>query len=128
MPAPEKFQNKTTERPTSSPYSHHVATEREEEFTPFCTAASSNGALPTPSGLSQHYSLLSVTWDEKQRAHRRCTHYERSYTGTDHVVLRRRRSSLCAAFQNWAEDLPMGAGVGPPEGSDASRDRCNVTL
>ena len=31
------------------PYTHHVATDMVEEFTPFCAVALSNGALPTPS-------------------------------------------------------------------------------
>ena len=35
------LQDKTTEDPATIPYSHHVATERVEEFTPFCAAASS---------------------------------------------------------------------------------------
>ena len=51
------LQNKTAERPAPSPYSHHVATERIEECTPVYTAASSIGALPTPSGFWQQYSL-----------------------------------------------------------------------
>ena len=37
-----------------------------EEFTPFCAAASSNGALPTPSRLSERYLYHSVTWDKNQ--------------------------------------------------------------
>ena len=46
-------------KPTTSSHSHHIETEKEkgEESTPFGAAASSNGALPTPSGLSQQYSL-----------------------------------------------------------------------
>ena len=47
------LQNKITESPASRPYSHHVAAERIEEFTPFCTAASNNGALPIPSLFSE---------------------------------------------------------------------------
>ena len=35
------LQDTTTEDPATIPYSHHVATERVEEFTPFCAAASS---------------------------------------------------------------------------------------
>ena len=55
---PVPLQNKTTKSAATSPYSHFVAKGRLEEFTPFCTAASSsNGALPTPSGFSQQYSL-----------------------------------------------------------------------
>ena len=50
------LQNKTTESPATSPCSHHAATEREEEFTPFWAAASSNGALPTPSCFSKERS------------------------------------------------------------------------
>ena len=47
------LQSETAESPTASPSNHHVETERVEEFTPFCTAASSNRALPTPSCLSE---------------------------------------------------------------------------
>ena len=95
LPQSSRFsssQNKTT-KPATSPCSHHVATERVEEFTPFCAATWSNGALPTPSRLSEHYFYHLVTWDEKQRAYGRRT----SHTGTDYVALRRRRSRLRAA-------------------------------
>ena len=51
------FRRAVLQKPTTSPCNHHGATERVEEFTPFCTPASSNGALPTPSGLSGHYPL-----------------------------------------------------------------------
>ena len=57
------LQNKTA-NPTTSPYSHHVSAGRVEEFTPFCVAASSNGALPTLSCLSERYLYHLVTWDE----------------------------------------------------------------
>ena len=40
--------------------------ERVEEFTPFYAAASSNGALPTPSRLSERYLHHLVTWDENK--------------------------------------------------------------
>ena len=43
------------------------------------------GWAMTPPGLSQQYPFLSATWDEKQRAYRRRTQYERSYTSTDYV-------------------------------------------
>ena len=43
------LQNKITESPASTSDSHHIATERVEELTPFCAAASSNRVLPTPS-------------------------------------------------------------------------------
>ena len=49
-------------RPATSSYSHHLPTEGVEKCTPFCDAASSNGALPTPSYLSEHYVHYSVTW------------------------------------------------------------------
>ena len=42
------------------PYSHDVATDRVEEFPPFCAEASSNGALPTPSRLTEHFPYLSL--------------------------------------------------------------------
>ena len=48
------------------PLQPHGATERLEEFTPFCAAASSNGALPTPSCLSERYLYHIVTWDENK--------------------------------------------------------------
>ena len=51
------LQNKPTGNPTTNPYSHHDATEKVEEFTAFCAVASSNGALPTPSRLSEHHPL-----------------------------------------------------------------------
>ena len=57
------------------------------EFTPFCAAASSNGALPTPSGLSQQYSLPpGGVAQKKQGAYKRRTQCEGSHTGTDYVV------------------------------------------
>ena len=71
---------------------------RREEFTPFCAVASSNGTLPTPSGSSKRYLHHFVTWNEKQRARRRHTQYERSHTGLDYGVLRIRQSRLGAAF------------------------------
>ena len=76
------------QKTTTSPYSHRVATESVEEFTSFRTAAASNGALPTPSGLSQQYSLplSDVGRKTKQRAYRRRTQYECSSTRTDCVV------------------------------------------
>ena len=37
-----------------------------EEFTQFCAAASSNGALPSPSLFSERYLYLLVTWDENE--------------------------------------------------------------
>ena len=39
-----------------------------------------------PHRLASRNSTLSVTWDEKQRAYRRRTQCERSYTSTDNVV------------------------------------------
>ena len=43
---------------------HHAATERVQEFSPFGAAASSNGALPTPSRLSEHFLYCLVTWNK----------------------------------------------------------------
>ena len=42
------LQNKPT-RPATNLYSHHVPTDRVEEFTPSCAVTSRSGALPTPS-------------------------------------------------------------------------------
>ena len=85
---------------TTRPCSHHGTTERVEEFTPFCTAASSIGALPTLSGLSEHYPSPLCDVAQKQSTSRRRTQYERSHTSTDCVVLRRRRSRLRVVFEN----------------------------
>ena len=78
----------------------HGATERVEEFTPFCTAASSIGALPTLSDTSEHYPSPLCDVAQKQSTSRRRTQYERSHTSTDYVVLRRRRSRLRVVFEN----------------------------
>ena len=59
------LQNKPTENPATSSYKHHVATEKVEGISPFCAATSSNGALPTPSAISECYLYHLVTWDEK---------------------------------------------------------------
>ena len=48
--------------PTTTPCSYHVETERVEEFTPFCAAASSSRALPTPSCFSERHLYHFVTW------------------------------------------------------------------
>ena len=80
--------------PATSPFSHHVATEKIEEFTPFCPAASSNGALPTPSCLSEHHLYHSETRRKRHEHCRQRTQNGRIHTGTDYVVLRRRRSRL----------------------------------
>ena len=84
--------------PPTNPHSHQGATERVEEFTPFGAGASSNRALPTPSRLSEHFPYYSVTWHKRHERCRQRTQYERSHTGTDYVVLRRRRSRLGAAM------------------------------
>ena len=56
---------------------------------------SSNGALPTPSVLSERYFCHLVTWSEKERASRRRTQYERI-----------RRSRLRTAhFSNQSQQL-----------------------
>ena len=93
------LQNNTTERPATKPHNHHVATERVEEFTPSCAAASSNGALPTPSRLSPLGALPSSLMGvgRKQRTSSRRTRYGHSHTGMDHVVSRVRRSRFGAA-------------------------------
>ena len=38
-------------------------------------------------------------WDEKHRAYKRRTQYERSYSSTDYVILRRRRAANLCALQ-----------------------------
>ena len=91
------LQNKPTENPAASSYSHHVATERVEESSPICTAASSDKALPTPSRLSEHFPYLLVTWDEEQSTRRKRTRYGHGHTWIDHVASRARRSRLGAA-------------------------------
>ena len=68
--------------------------ERVEEFTLFCTAASSNGALPTLSGLSER--------NEKSRASRRRTQHERNHAAKDNGVLRIRRLRLKAANRHFS--------------------------
>ena len=84
------LQNKTTESPTTSAYNHHVAREKLEEFTPFCAAVSINGALPTPSRLSESY-LVPLSDVGRKLSARRRTQYEHRHTGMDYVVLRARR-------------------------------------
>ena len=69
------LQSKTKESPATSPYRHHVATERAEESVPTCAAASSNRALPTPSRLLEHILHLLVKWDETTE-----------YTQTAHTI------------------------------------------
>ena len=58
------FADEDTKTPSTNHYSHHIATESVEEFTPFCVAASTNGALPTPFRFSKHHFLLS-DWERK---------------------------------------------------------------
>ena len=89
--------NKTTAGPASNSYSHHIATERVEEFTPLRAATSSNRASPASSCLSEHYLHYLVTWLKRHEHCRERTQHERSHTGTDYVVLRRRRARLGAA-------------------------------
>ena len=55
---------KTMEANFGSEYLEQMSRARVEEFTPFCAAASSNGALPTPSRLSERYLYLLMTWCE----------------------------------------------------------------
>ena len=91
------WQNKTSQSRATSSYSHHVALERVEEFTPFCAAASSSGALPTPSCLSEYHFYHLVTWRRRHEHCRHSTQYEPRHTGMDYVVSRVRRSRLGAA-------------------------------
>ena len=58
------FADEDTKNPSTNHYSHHIATESVEEFTPFCVAASTNGALPTPFRFSKHHFLLG-DWERK---------------------------------------------------------------
>ena len=97
-PRPDYWRNELLYRAATSRCSHHVSTEKVEEFTPFCAAASSNRALPTPSCLSEHHLYHFVTWRRRHEHCRQHTQYERSHTETDYVALRRRRSPLGAAF------------------------------
>ena len=60
------LQSKTTESPATSPCSHHMQTERVDEYTTFYAAASSNRALPTPSCLSERYFFHSGTWHQNK--------------------------------------------------------------
>ena len=89
------LQNNTTESPATSICSQHRPTERVEEFIPFCAAASSNGALPTPSCLGALPLPLGDA-GRKQITSRRRTRYEDRHTGMDYVVSRIRRSHLGA--------------------------------
>ena len=50
---------------TANPHTHQSATEKVEEFTPFCAMASNNSALPTPSRLSEQHPLLLSNVAEK---------------------------------------------------------------
>ena len=61
------FRTIILQKPTTSPCSHHGAPERVEEVTLFCTAAWSNGVLPTPSGHSERCILpfTDVGWKAK---------------------------------------------------------------
>ena len=74
------LQNKPT-GPATSPYSHHVATERVEELSPFGSAASSNGALPTPSRLSEHVPHSLETRHKRSEHCRQRTQHQRSHIG-----------------------------------------------
>ena len=118
------LQNKTTESPATSPYCHHVATDRVEEFFPLCAVASSNGALPTPSRLSESYLYHFVSdMGRKQRTSRRRTRYEHRHIGMDYVVSRVRRSRFGVAFCcffKWRKSarrrppaVSMAAGISP---------------
>ena len=62
------FKHKPTEFPPPVPTATTFATERVEQSTPFCAAASSIGALPTPSRLSERHPYFSGTWNEKEHA------------------------------------------------------------
>ena len=82
-------------KPAKNPYSRHIDTERVEESAR--SAQRSRAAELCLPRLASHRSslYLSVTWDEKRRAYRRPTQYERSYTSSR---IRRRRSCLRAAM------------------------------
>ena len=72
------LQSKTTSSPANSTCRHHVETESVEEVTPFCAAASSNSALPTPSCLSERYLYHLVTWHRNKGSED-----DAHYTSTD---------------------------------------------
>ena len=57
--------SRTSLQDPPSPFSRLDATEKVEEFTPFGAAASSNGALHTPSRPSEHFPYYSVTWHKR---------------------------------------------------------------
>ena len=63
--------------PPPLPAATTLKTERVEEFTPFCAAASSNRALPTPSCFSERHLYHFVMWHKKQGQWRRRRGYER---------------------------------------------------
>ena len=93
------LQNKPT-GPATNPYSHHAATEEVEEFNPFGAAASSNGTFATPTRFSEHFPCYSATWHKRHEHCIQRRQYERSHTGMDYVVSRRRRSRFkrCITF------------------------------
>ena len=93
--------NKSTESPATSPYSHHVTTTCSEELTPFCAAAPSNGALPTPSRLSKRYLHHFVTWDENKEQADEAQDTSHRHTGMDYVVSRVRRPRIGDAVIFW---------------------------
>ena len=83
------------ESPATSTYSRDTVTERVEEFTPFCAAASSYEAFPTPSYLSERHCLVV---ERKTKCTETRTQHEPSDTGLHYDVLRIRRSRLGAAI------------------------------
>ena len=80
----------TTSQPTCS-----------EELTPFCAAAPSNGALPTPSRLSKRYLHHFVTWDENKEQADEAQDTSHRHTGMDYVVSRVRRPRIGDAVIFW---------------------------
>ena len=127
IPDPDSIQQFRLHRNSRlQPHSHHVATEKVEEFTPFCAAVWSNRALPTPSGLSEHDLYHKVTWDEKQRADD-AHNTNASHTGMDHVLLRRRRSRLGAAsfLKRERPHQRRQRKAAPPKGAGGRSERGN---
>ena len=88
-------------KPTTSPCSHHVATERVEEFTPFCAAASSNHSVSPLGALPLYRS------DVGRSTSRRRTRYGHGHIGMDHVASRVPRSRLGPALFIWALEVSL---------------------
>ena len=91
------LQNKTTEISASNPDNLFVDTVQVEELTPFRTAESSNGALPTPSCFSERFPFLPSDVAQKTRT-LQTQHNTSAATRTNYGLLRRRRSHFGAAM------------------------------